>query len=91
MQINSSLYSNFILDLYIVYEINNWPINCVVIFGVDNIPSSHTDNQKTNLLVLDEGSTYEITDDSSGTPEKKFSVNFSKDKFKFEFALHQWY
>ena len=28
MQINSPLYSNFILDLYIVYEINNWPINC---------------------------------------------------------------
>ena len=29
----------------------------VVIFGVDNIWSSHTDNQKNNFLVLVEGST----------------------------------
>ena len=43
------------------------------------LQSSHTDNQKMNLLVLGEGPTYEIND-SFGTPEKKFSVNFSKDK-----------
>ena len=29
----------------------------VVIFGVDNISSSHTDNQKNNFLVLVEGPT----------------------------------
>ena len=27
MQKNSSLYCNFILNLYIVYELNNWPCN----------------------------------------------------------------
>ena len=29
----------------------------VVIFGVDNILSSHTDNQKSNNLILGEGPT----------------------------------
>ena len=98
-----SLYGNFILNLYIVYEWNKWlcrptnsfPLkNClfvtiklvrnaikskftyngrgiafdgedswsfgndfardVLIFGIDNNSSSHTDNQKNNLLVLGE-------------------------------------
>ena len=29
---SSSLYSNFILNLYIVYELNNWPHNPSIIF-----------------------------------------------------------
>ena len=47
----------------------------VVIFGVDNSSSSHTDNQKNNFLVLDEG----LTDgtglsDSTGAAEKKLTL-----------------
>ena len=111
----SSLYSNFILNLYIAYELNTWPrnpvsnftlknrlfvtiklvrnaIKCkfiyngwgiafdreglrsfvarnVVIFGVDNSSSSHTDNWKNNFLVSGEGPTQNIND-STGAAEK---------------------
>ena len=54
----------------------------VVIFGVDNRSSSHAGNGKNNLLVLDEGLTYDING-SSGATEKKFSVNFAEAKTKF--------
>ena len=43
----------------------------VVIFGVDNSSSSHTDNRKNNW------STYGINE-SFFAPEKKFSINFNK-------------
>ena len=45
----------------------------VVIFGVDNSSSSHTDNRKSNFLVLAEG-----LNDSTGSAEKKISINFNK-------------
>ena len=48
----------------------------VLIFGVDNSPSSHIDNRKNNFLVLDEGPTNDINS-SIGEAEKKFSINFS--------------
>ena len=35
----------------------------VIIFGVDNSPSSHADNQKNNSLVLGEGPTFRINED----------------------------
>ena len=54
----------------------------VVIFGVDNTSSSHTDNQKNNFLVLGEGPTDGIND-TTGAAEKRFSINFSKAKAKF--------
>ena len=38
---------------------NNYARN-VIMFGVDNIPSSHADNCKNNLLVLCEGGTFGI-------------------------------
>ena len=40
-----------------------------VIFGVDNSSSSHTDNQKNEFLILDEGDTFGING-SFGAPEK---------------------
>ena len=58
----------------------------VVIFGVDNSSSSHTDNQKNNFLVLGEGPTQGIND-STGAAEKK-SINFSKANTKFCLSLH---
>ena len=54
----------------------------VVIFGLDNSSSSHTDNCNNNLLVLVEGDTFGING-SFGAPEKRFSINFSKAKTKF--------
>ena len=56
----------------------------VVIFGVDNSSSSHADNRKNNFFVLDEGPTY----GRFGSPEKKFSINFTKANSKFCLSLH---
>ena len=113
------MYSNFILSLYTVYELNTWPRNptnnftlknclfgtaklvrntlknkltykglgiafdgegsCsfgngfasnVVIFGIDNSSSFHTDNWKNRFLVLGEGPPQSIND-STGASEKK--------------------
>ena len=48
----------------------------VIIFGVDNSSSSHTDNRKNTFSVLDGGPTYSINR-SFGSPEKMLTVNFS--------------
>ena len=55
----------------------------VVISGVDNTSSSHTNNDKNNFLVLGKGPT-DCINDSTGTGEKKFSINFSKAKTKLK-------
>ena len=57
-----------------------------VIFGVDNTSSSHTDNGKNNFLVLGQGPSDGI-DESTGTAENKFSINFSKARAKFCVSL----
>ena len=36
VQKNSSLFSNFIFNLYIVYELNNWPRNPTNNFSIEN-------------------------------------------------------
>ena len=54
----------------------------VIIFGVDNSSSSHTDNLKNNFLISCERDTFSING-SFGAPEKKFSINFSKANIKF--------
>ena len=54
----------------------------VVIFGVDNSPSSHTGNRRNNILVLGEEPAGNISE-SVGTAEK----NISKYKIFFEFTL----
>ena len=59
----------------------------VVIFGVDNSSSSHTDNRKNNFLILDECPTFQING-KFGSPEKMFSINFSKANTKFCLRLH---
>ena len=59
----------------------------IVIFGVDNSSSSHTDNRKNNFLVLGEGPTSGINN-SIGAAEKKFSFNFSKANTKFCLSSH---
>ena len=54
----------------------------VVIFGVDNISSSHTATCKNNFLVLCEVPTYGING-SFLSPDKMFSIRFRKAKNKF--------
>ena len=58
-----------------------------VIFDVDSSLSSHIDNHKNIFLVLSVNDTFGI----NGTfvaPEKKFSINFSKEKTRFSLTLH---
>ena len=59
----------------------------VIIFGVYNISSSHSDNRKNNFLILGEGPTYDIHG-SFGSPEKKFNINFTKASTKLCLSLH---
>ena len=56
----------------------------VIIFGVDNNSSSHSDNHKNNFLILGEGPTY----GSFGSTGKKFNINFTKANTKFCLSLH---
>ena len=54
----------------------------VIHFGVDNSSSSHTNNRINNILMLGKGPTYGINE-SVGSSEEKFSINFSKANTKF--------
>ena len=58
----------------------------VVIFGVDNNSSSHTDNRKNKFLVLGKGP-FDGTNDKHWCSRKEFSINFSKEKIKFCLGL----
>ena len=75
-----------VLDALGSWIFGNYFARNVVIFGVDNSSSSHTDNRRNNFLVLGE----ELTDinGSVGATEKNFSNNFSKAKTKFCLNLH---
>ena len=55
-------------------------------FGCDNSSSFHTDNQKNNILVLDEGPPGDI-DGSLGAAEKH-TINFIKENTRFYLSLH---
>ena len=69
------------------WSFNNDTARNIIFFGVDNSSSVHIDNCKNNFLVLGEGPTYGING-SFGSPEKKFSINFSKENIKFCLSLH---
>ena len=58
-----------------------------IIFGVDNSWSSHSDNCKNNFLILGEGPTYGVNG-NFGSPDKTFSINFTKANTKFSLSLH---
>ena len=59
----------------------------VIIFGVDNSSSSHSENRTNNFLILGEGPTYGVNG-SFGSPEKKFNINNTQANTKFCFCLH---
>ena len=58
----------------------------VIISGVDNSSSSHTNNLKNNFLILGEGDTFGMNG-GFGAPQKKFTINFSKPNTKFCLSL----
>ena len=57
------------------------------IFGVDNSSSSHVSNCKNNFLILGLGPTFRING-SFGSPDKQFSINFTKENTQFCLSLH---
>ena len=59
----------------------------VIMFGVDNSSSSHSNNRKKNVLLLGKGPTFGING-IFGVAEKKFDINFSKVNTKFCLSLH---
>ena len=59
----------------------------VIIFRVDNLLSSHSDNRKNIFLILGEGANYGING-NFGSPEKKFSINFRKANTNIFLSLH---
>ena len=79
-------------DLYSGYGITfdsegSWSVDNdfarnVIVFG-----SSHADTRKNNLLVLGGGPTYGVNG-GFRSPEKKFSINFTKANTKFCLTLH---
>ena len=54
----------------------------VIIFGVDKSSPSPADNLKSNFLVLGKGPTFGING-TFGSPEKMFSIIFTKENTKF--------
>ena len=54
---------------------------------IDNISSSHFESRKNNFLILGEGPKFR-TNGSFASPEKKFSINFTKTNTKFCVNLH---
>ena len=57
-----------------------------VVFGVENSSSSHFDNHKNNILILDEGTTFEINGGFE-KKEKRCSINFTERNTKFCFGI----
>ena len=72
------------------WSFNNDFARNVIIFGVDDGSSSHSDNRKNNLspkIILGDSPTYGING-SFGSPEKKFSINLTEANTKFCLSLH---
>ena len=59
----------------------------VVLFGVDNSFSMHTNNREKNILALGEGLTGEL-DDTAIVAEAKYPVNITKSRMKPCLRLH---
>ena len=69
------------------WSFDNESAKNVIIFGVDNSSSSHADNRKDHFFVLGEYPTFGING-GFGSPQKKFSVDFSKANTKFCLSLY---
>ena len=58
----------------------------VIIFGAESSSSSHFNNGKNNFLILSQSPTYGVNG-SFGSPEKEFSVDFTKANAKLCLSL----
>ena len=58
----------------------------VIVFGVDMSSSPHIDNNKKDILILGKDPTQGL--EHKLTPEKSYSVNFTKENTKFGLSLH---
>ena len=64
------------------WSFNNDSVRNVIIFGVDNSSSFHTDHLKNDFLILGEGDTFGING-SFGAPEKKLILILVKQRQNF--------
>ena len=82
------VYSGFgiVFDGKIEWSFDNGTGRNVIIFGVHNSSSFHSDNRKNYFLILGDGTTFGING-SFGSPEKKFSINFTAANTKFYLSL----
>ena len=69
------------------WSFNNDTARNVIIFGVGNSSSSHSNNCKNKILMLGEGPTFGMNG-KFGLLEKKFSINFTKANTKLCLSLH---
>ena len=69
------------------WSFDNGTARNVIITGVDNSSSSHSDNCKNNFLILGDGPIFGVNG-SFGSPEKKFSINFTEANTKPCLSLH---
>ena len=83
------VYSEYktISDSAVSWSFDNDTARNVIIFGVDNSSTSHSDNGKNIFLILCEGNTFGING-RFGSSEKKVSIYFSKANKKFCLNLH---
>ena len=68
------------------WNFNNYFARIIISLSINNSLSCHSDNRKNNFLILGESRTYGINE-SFGSLEKKFSINFTKANTKFCFSL----
>ena len=64
------------------WSFNNDYARNVIISGVDNASSSHSDNRKNIFLILGEGPTFGVNG-KFGSVAKRFNINFTKVNTKF--------
>ena len=75
------------IDSAVSWRFDNVIARNVITFDVENGSSSHADNRKNNFLVLCECPTIGLNG-KLGSPEKKFSINFSKASTKYCLSFH---
>ena len=85
----SILILDMVLNLMCVYLFNcQVVVNLVkiMIFGVDNSSSTHTDNRKNNILILGKGPTDGLVDITISV-EAECSIKFNETRKKFCLSL----
>ena len=60
----------------------------VIIFGADMSSSVHIDNKGKDILILGEGPTQGLLDDTTLTAEAIYPINFTQPNKRFVLSLH---